>query len=96
MEEYLENLDINVLRNHDYTSGVKTSIRLGLKSVPSSCDGALLIPADMPNLSADYLNRMIKKFAKGKERKLNRLLAETCFFGEKNGEIRGFVGWAGQ
>lgn len=70
MEEYLENLDINVLRNHDYTSGVKTSIRLGLKSVPSSCDGALLIPADMPNLSADYLNRMIKKFAKGKERQL--------------------------
>ena len=51
LEEHLENIDINILRNHDYASGVKTSIRLGLKSVPSSCDGALLIPADMPNIT---------------------------------------------
>lgn len=58
------------MRNHDYASGVKTSIRLGLKSVPSSCDGALLIPADMPNITAEYLNRMIKSFNKGKERQL--------------------------
>ena len=70
LEEHLENIDINILRNHDYASGVKTSIRLGLKSVPSSCDGALLIPADMPNITAEYLNRMIKSFNKGKERQL--------------------------
>ena len=70
LEEPLENIDINILRNHDYASGVKTSIRLGLKSVPSSCDGALLIPADMPNITAEYLNRMIKSFNKGKERQL--------------------------
>ncbi len=70
LEEYLENIDVNILRNHDYTSGVKTSIRLGLKSVPSSCDGALLLPADMPNVSAEYLNRMIKSFDKGKEKQL--------------------------
>ena len=47
LEEHLENIDINILRNHDYASGVNTSIRLGLKSVPSSCDGALLIPAGL-------------------------------------------------
>ena len=70
MEEHLENIDINILRNHDYASGVKTSIRLGLKSVPSSCDGALLIPADMPNITAEYLDKMIKSFDKKKERQL--------------------------
>ncbi len=70
LEEHLENIDINILRNHDYASGVKTSIRLGLKSVPSSCDGALLIPADMPNITAEYLDKMIKSFDKKKERQL--------------------------
>ena len=70
IEEQLENIDINILRNHDYASGVKTSIRLGLKSVPSSCDGALLIPADMPNITAEYLDKMIKSFDKKKERQL--------------------------
>lgn len=70
LEEHLENIDINVLRNHDYASGVKTSIRLGLKSVPSSCDGALLIPADMPNITPEYINKMIKSFVKGKDKQL--------------------------
>ena len=70
LEEHLENLDINILRNHDYASGVKTSIRLGLKSVPSSCDGALLIPADMPNVTSEHINRMIAAFGKEKERQL--------------------------
>ena len=75
LEEYMENLDINILRNHDYASGVKTSIRLGLKSVPASCEGALLIPADMPNVSSAYIDKMIKKFVKGKER---QLVVTTC------------------
>ncbi len=70
LEKYMENMDINILRNHDYASGVKTSIRLGLKSVPTSCDGALLIPADMPNISSEYINKMIKNFTKGKEKQL--------------------------
>ncbi len=75
LEEQLEDIDINVLRNHDYASGVKTSIRLGLKSVPSGCDGALLIPADMPNITPEYLNRMISSFKRGKEK---QLLVSAC------------------
>lgn len=70
LEEHLQNLDINVLRNNDYASGVKTSIRLGLNSVPSFCDGAILLPADMPYISSDYLNKMIKSFTKGDGKQL--------------------------
>lgn len=70
LEEYMEDLDINILRNNDYASGVKTSIRLGLNSVPSFCDGALLIPADMPCLNSAYLNKMIKSFDKNNHRQL--------------------------
>ena len=70
LEEYLKDLDINILRNNDYLSGVKTSIRLGLRSVPSFCDGAILLPADMPYVSSSYLDKMIKSFTKGQHKQL--------------------------
>ncbi|MBE6454543.1 MAG: hypothetical protein E7017_06670 [Alphaproteobacteria bacterium] len=62
MEEYLSKLDVNVIYNQSYASGIKTSIGLGLKSIPSSCDGAILLPADMPNITATELNKLISKF----------------------------------
>lgn len=66
MEDYLDNIDVNVLYNSGFRSGIKTSIALGIKSVPSFCDGAILIPADMPNITVEHLNDMLKKFQKGK------------------------------
>ena len=70
MEPYLEEFDINILRNNDYVSGVKTSIRLGINSVPSFCDGALLIPADMPCITPTYINKMIKSFERDKRKQV--------------------------
>ncbi len=70
LEEHLQNLDINILRNNDYASGVKTSIRLGLNSVPSFCDGAILLPADMPYITPEYLDKMIASFEKGNRKQL--------------------------
>ena len=62
IEKALENLDVNILHNPSYSSGVKTSIMLGLNSLPSSCKGALLVPADMPNITERFLNKMIKAY----------------------------------
>lgn len=70
MEEYIENIDVNVLYNSGYRSGVKTSISLGVKSVPSFCDGVMIIPADMPNLTPEHLDSLIKAFKKGEGRQL--------------------------
>ena len=70
MEEYLEKLDVNVLYNPSFASGVKTSINLGLKSIPSSCDGAILLPADMPNITASDINKLINKFDKNQEKQV--------------------------
>lgn len=79
LEEYLEEFDINILRNNDYMSGVKTSIRLGMGSVPSFCDGALLIPADMPCITPSYINKMIKAF----NAKNHKQLCISYFEGKK-------------
>ncbi len=70
MAEFLEDIDINVLYNPAYRSGIKTSIALGLKSVPSFCEGALLLPADMPNITSADINKLIASYKKGKEKQV--------------------------
>lgn len=77
IEKELESTDINVLHNYEYATGVKTSIRLGLRSVPSYCDGAVLLPADMPNISAEHIDAMIDKFNLNQERQLLVSLDES-------------------
>ncbi len=61
-EEAMSDIDVNIIYNPAYRQGIKTSINLGLKSVPNFCDGALLLPADMPNITPDFINKMIKAF----------------------------------
>lgn len=70
MEEFMEDIDVNVIYNPSYRAGIKTSIALGLKSVPGFCDGALLLPADMPNITPEFINKLIKNFKKGKEKQV--------------------------
>lgn len=76
MEEYLDKVDVNVLYNSGYRSGIKTSISMGIKSVPSFCDGAILIPADMPNISKEHIDDMIKNFKKGKGKQVIMSMCE--------------------
>lgn len=62
MQPFLDEVDVNVVYNPAYHAGVRTSIELGLKSVPNFCSGVMIIPADMPNLTAADLNKLIAKF----------------------------------
>lgn len=61
LEEWLQKLDVNVIYNPAYETGVRTSIQLGLKAMPSACDGAILLPADMPEITSAELNKLINK-----------------------------------
>ncbi len=70
IEEYLDGIDVNVIYNPSFRHGVKTSINLGLKLVPNICSGALLLPADMPNITAKHLNKMIAAFRPEKDKQL--------------------------
>lgn len=83
MQDYLENVDVNILYNPAFRAGIKTSIALGLKSIPSFCEGAVIIPADMPNLQAEDINKLIASFKRGQEKQL-------CMFthhGEKSNPL---------
>lgn len=70
LSEYLEDIDVNILYNPAYRSGIRTSLNLGLKSVPGFCDGAVIIPADMPNINARFLDKMVASFKRGQEKQV--------------------------
>ncbi len=70
LEEALEDVDVNIIYNSGYRSGLRTSIALGVKSVPGFCDGVLLLPADMPNITPEFINKMIKNFDNKAEKQL--------------------------
>lgn len=68
IEKALAGLDVNVINNLSYREGVKSSIKLAVGHVPGFCEGLLLLPADMPNITAEHLVNMVKKIDK-KEKK---------------------------
>lgn len=70
VEAALEDIDVNIIYNPAYHSGIRTSIELGLKSVPNFCRGAILIPADMPNLTPEFINKMLDEFNETEEKQL--------------------------
>ena len=76
IEEYLKDYDVNIVYNRAFETGVQSSINTGLKSMPASCDGAILLPADMPNITAQDLNKLIAKFDKNNEKSI-------CVFSHK-------------
>ncbi len=55
--------DFDVVRviNPFAAGGMASSIKAGLKAVPKDCLGTLMMPADMPNITADHLNLMIER-----------------------------------
>ena len=51
-----------IVHNPDYAQGLSTSVRVGLGAVPEDCDGAIIMLSDMPQVTADHLNRLIAAF----------------------------------
>ncbi len=70
IEEYIKGYDVNVVFNRAFETGIQSSINAGIKSMPASCDGAILLPADMPNITAQDLNKLIAKFDKNEEKSI--------------------------
>lgn len=49
--------------NADADAGQGRSVALGIRALRSDCDGALVLPADMPALSSGLVARLIAAFA---------------------------------
>ncbi len=59
----LHGLDVTVIVNLDYAQGLSTSLRAGLKALPTGIDGALILLGDMPEIEVPVLRALITAFA---------------------------------
>lgn len=55
-------LDVGVVANPEYASGLASSLKTGIKALPRQCEGALIVLGDMPRITAGHLDRLIGAF----------------------------------
>jgi molybdenum cofactor cytidylyltransferase len=63
VEAALQGLDVRFVHNPDYAEGLSTSVKSGLRAVPATLDGTLLLLGDMPEITPALLDRMIAAFS---------------------------------
>lgn len=83
IEKTLLGVDVHIINNIAYYEGVKGSVKMAVNHIPNFCDGVILLPADMPNITPQHLANMVKKLDKRK----NKQLIITAFEGVKRNPI---------
>lgn len=58
----LGGLDTLFAHNPNYAGGLSTSLAAGIAAVPDACDGACVLLADMPGVTADHVQRLVAAF----------------------------------
>jgi molybdenum cofactor cytidylyltransferase len=59
----LAGLTVAFVDNPDYAVGLSSSLKAGIRAVPPTADGALVLLGDMPQITAAHLDRLIAAFS---------------------------------
>jgi molybdenum cofactor cytidylyltransferase len=62
LKKYAEASGFHTVWNDNYEYGMSESIILGLKNISGNSDAAMIIPGDIPLMTADCLNHLIDHF----------------------------------
>ncbi len=62
IEAALAGLRLDIVRNPDHALGMSTSLRAGVAALGPGCDGAVIMLADMPNVTGADIARLIDAF----------------------------------
>jgi molybdenum cofactor cytidylyltransferase len=67
VEKALHGLNVTTVHNPSFADGLSTSLRTGIAALPADADGAIVMLADMPQVEAGLIDRLIAGFdpAKG-------------------------------
>lgn len=63
VREALSGLDVVYAHNAEFATGQAGSLKTGIVAVPQSCAGAMILLADMPDVSAEIINQLSDAFA---------------------------------
>ena len=62
----LNELPLNFVYNPNFSEGMTTSIKYGVKEVSNECDGLLICLGDMPFINTSEINKLIHAYAKNR------------------------------
>ena len=62
IKDLIDNTDIRIVNNKKYKNGIGTSISLGIQHLDTTVQGVMIIPADMPLISAEDLIKLENEF----------------------------------
>ena len=58
----LDGLDLGLVANPDHATGLASSLKAGLRALPKSCAGVLVVLGDMPRIAPEHLDKLIAAF----------------------------------
>jgi molybdenum cofactor cytidylyltransferase len=64
----LAELKVDFIDSPDFAKGLSESLKRGINALPEDCDGALVLLADMPDVSAALIDKLIAAFDPQEER----------------------------
>ena len=73
----VEEAGIEAITVPDAAEGMAASLRRGIATLPEECDAAVVILADMPELTADHIDRLITAFDPAEGREICRATSAT-------------------
>jgi molybdenum cofactor cytidylyltransferase len=88
----LEGAPVTFVANPDFASGLASSLKAGMRALPSDCDGALVLLGDMPRIETTHIDRLVEAFREAdgktivvpvhKGQRGNPVLWPAAYFGE--------------
>ena len=77
VREALSNRSVSIVTNSHYESGMLSSVRCGLRSLPELCRAVLVTLGDQPSITPELIDQMIRSFTATEKRILVPLYNDT-------------------
>ncbi|HTW33429.1 MAG TPA: molybdopterin-binding/glycosyltransferase family 2 protein [Rhizomicrobium sp.] len=68
VDQALAGMPVTIVRNLDFRKGLSTSLISGINAVPDDSDGAVVMLGDMPDVTAQTIDRLVAAFDPGEDR----------------------------
>ena len=82
IQKYANN-NITITINKEYKKGLSSSLKRGISALPEDCDGAIIILGDMPIITSNLINNLIKNF----DPKNNKYIVAPTYNGKRGNPI---------
>ncbi|MCC3357945.1 nucleotidyltransferase family protein [Bacillus sp. REN16] len=63
----LSDLPVSIVWNHVTSQGMSSSLKLGIECLPSTCDAAMILLADQPEIKIEVMNEILTLYQTSKQ-----------------------------